>query len=104
MDATYSVAGIDVHKTMLAVVVANVSERELRFECRRFGTTVSELQNLSAWLRAHTVQEVVMESTAQYWKPVWLALEGQFQLWWPKPGRTEVLVDRRRTFEMRKAA
>lgn len=22
-----------------------------------------------------------MESTAQYWKPVWLALEGQFQLW-----------------------
>src|SRR5437660_11802398 len=81
MDATYYVAGIDVHKTMLAVVVANVSERELRFECRRFGTTVSELQNLSAWLRAHTVQEVVMESTAQYWKPVWLALEGQFQLW-----------------------
>src|SRR5437764_2106210 len=81
MDATYYVAGIDVNRTMLAVVVANVSERELRFECRRFGTTVSELQNLSAWLRAHTVQEVVMESTVQYWKPVWLALEGQFQLW-----------------------
>ncbi len=65
MEATYYVAGIDVHKTMLAVVVANVSERELRFECRRFGTTVSELRNLSAWLQAHTVQEVVMESTAQ---------------------------------------
>src|SRR5690242_13215823 len=81
MDATYYVAGIDVHKTMLAVVVANVSERELQFECRRFGTTVGELRNLSAWLQAHAVQEVVMESTAQYWKPVWLALEGQFQLW-----------------------
>lgn len=81
MDAAYYVAGIDVHKAMLAVVVANVSERELRFECRRFGTTVSELGNLSAWLRVHSVQEVVMESTAQYWKPVWLALEGQFQLW-----------------------
>src|SRR2546429_4577715 len=81
MDATYYVAGIDVHKTMLAVVVANVSERELRFECRRFGTTVSELQNLSAWVRAHTLEEVVMESTAQYWKPVGLGLEGQFHLW-----------------------
>jgi|SRR6516225_1453201 len=81
MDATYYVAGIDVHKIMLAVVVANVRERELRFECRRFGTTVSELQNLATWLRERAVQEVVMESTAQYWKPVWLALEGQFQLW-----------------------
>ena len=81
MDATYYVAGIDVHKKMLAAVVANVGDRELRFECRRFGTTVSELKNLSAWLREHTVQEVVMESTAQYWKPVWLALEGQCQLW-----------------------
>jgi len=75
------VAGIDVHKKMLAVVVANARDRELHFECRRFGTTVSELRNLSAWLGERAVQEVVMESTAQYWKPVWLALEGQFQLW-----------------------
>jgi transposase len=81
MDATYYVAGIDVHKQMLAVAVANARDTELRFECRRFGTTVSELRNLSTWLREHAVQEVVMESTAQYWKPVWLALEGQFQLW-----------------------
>jgi transposase len=80
MEAAYYVAGIDVHKRMLAVVVANATDRELRFECRRFGTTVSELQNLSAWLRERAVQEVVMESTAQYWKPVWLSLEGQFQL------------------------
>ena len=80
MEAYY-VAGVDVHKKMLAVVVANAGERELHFECRRFGTTISELRNLSAWLRERTVQEVVMESTAQYWKPVWLALEGQFQLW-----------------------
>jgi transposase len=80
MEAYY-VAGIDVHKKMLAVVVANARDRELHFECRRFGTTISELRNLSAWLQERAVQEVVMESTAQYWKPVWLALEGQFQLW-----------------------
>jgi transposase len=81
MEAAYYIAGIDVHKKMLAVVVANARDRELYFECRRFGTTVSELRNLSAWLKERAVQEVVMESTAQYWKPVWLALEGQFQLW-----------------------
>lgn len=81
MEAAYYVAGIDVHKRMLAVVVANARDRELHFECRRFGTTISELRSLSEWLGERTVQEVVMESTAQYWKPVWLALEGQFQLW-----------------------
>jgi transposase len=30
---------------------------------------------LAAWLIEHEVEEVVMESTAQYWKPVWGALE-----------------------------
>ncbi len=30
---------------------------------------------LTAWLIEHQVEEVVMESTAQYWKPVWGALE-----------------------------
>jgi transposase len=80
MESPYNIAGIDVHKKMLAVVVANARDRELEFECRRFGTTVSELRHLSAWLRERDVQEVAMESTAQYWKPVWIALEGHCRL------------------------
>jgi transposase len=76
----YNLAGIDVHKRMLAVVIANARATELQFECRRFGTTTSDLRHLLAWLQERAVQEVVMESTAQYWKPVWLALEGQFGL------------------------
>jgi transposase len=35
---------------------------------------------LRIWLEEQGVTEVVMESTAQYWKPVWLTLEGGFQL------------------------
>jgi transposase len=31
------------------------------------------------WLQEHNVREVVMESTAQYWKPVWLDLEPHFE-------------------------
>ena len=62
---------------MLAVVVADARELELQFACRRLGTGRSELCALSAWLKEHSVQEVAMESTAQYWRPVWLALEGQ---------------------------
>jgi transposase len=80
MDSAYNVAGIDVHKRMLAAVVTNARDPGLPFECRRFGTTVGELRQLRAWLQAHAVQELAMESTAQYWKPVWLALEGQCQL------------------------
>jgi transposase len=79
MEAYY-VAGIDVHKKMLAVVVANARDTELDFECRRFGTRASQLRDLSDWLQDRGVQEVVMESTAQYWKPVWISLEGRCRL------------------------
>jgi transposase len=72
----YRISGIDVHKKMLAVVIADVEvEGEYQFERRRFGSTPEQLQRLSEWLQEHGVEEVVMESTAQYWKPVWGALE-----------------------------
>jgi transposase len=78
----YTIAGIDVHKKVLMVVVADMSAPEAtqKFERRRFGATTSELLALAAWLQERGVKEVVMESTAQYWKPVWLALEPHFQL------------------------
>src|SRR5215470_12000394 len=78
----YRIAGIDVHKRMLAVVVADVAvEGDYRFERRKVGTSPSELSRLAEWLVAEQVEEVVMESTAQYWRPVWGILE---RLWRPK--------------------
>src|SRR5215831_15560764 len=72
----YRIAGIDVHKKMLAVVVADVEcEGEYEFERRRFGSNPEQLQLLSEWLIEQQVEEAVMESTAQYWQPVWGALE-----------------------------
>ena len=68
----YRIAGIDVHKRMLAVVVADVSaDGEYVFERRLVGTTPEQLRALAAWLVEGEVEEVVMESTAQYWRPVW---------------------------------
>jgi transposase len=73
---SYRIAGIDVHKRMLAVVIADVSvDAEYEFERRRFGTQPRELRALADWLVSQEVQEVVMESTAQYWRPVWGTLE-----------------------------
>src|ERR1700681_2931520 len=73
---SYRVAGIDVHKKMLAVVVSDVEvDGEYQFERRMFGGNPEQLRSLAAWLLAQEAEEVVMESTAQYWKPVWEALE-----------------------------
>src|SRR5260370_9568477 len=74
---SYRIAGIDVHKKMLAVVVSDVEiESEFQFERRMFGSSPDQLRTLAAWLLEQEAEEVVMESTAQYWKPVWEALEG----------------------------
>ena len=82
----YRIAGIDVHKKMLAVVVSDVEVYgEYQFERRRFGSNPEQLRSLAAWLLEQEVEEVVMESTAQYWKPVWGALE---RYW--KPMRQKV--------------
>src|SRR6516164_5006664 len=40
----------------------------------------TELHHLSTWLRDRGVEEVVMESTAQYWRSVWLELEPHMSL------------------------
>lgn len=72
----YRIAGIDVHKKMLAVVVADVAvSGEYRFERSRYGSNPEQLRRLAEKLVQEQVQEVVMESTAQYWKPVWEVLE-----------------------------
>ena len=77
MNPSYFVAGIDVHKSMLAVVIADAArEGEFQFQKRKFGTTASQLRDLTQWLTEHQVRVAVMESTAQYWKPVWQELEG----------------------------
>src|SRR2546428_5809909 len=73
---SYRIAGIDVHKKMLAVVVSDVEiDSEYQFERRRFSSSPEQLRSLAAWLLEQEAEEVVMESTAQYWKPVWEALE-----------------------------
>jgi transposase len=73
---SYRIAGIDVHKKVLAVVVSDVEiDGEYHFEQRLFGGNPEQLRSLAAWLLKQEAEEVVMESTAQYWKPVWEALE-----------------------------
>jgi hypothetical protein len=72
----YRIAGIDVPKKKLAVVLADVEvEDEYPLERRWYGSNPEQWQLLAEWLTEQPVEEVVMESTAPYWKPVWGTLE-----------------------------
>ena len=92
------VAGIDVHKKMLAVVVRWEREGQTGYDQRQFGTTQNEIVHLVAWLQHLQVGEVVMESTAQYWRPVWYGLEPHFRLHLVHPLKVRAPRGRKRDY------
>jgi transposase len=75
-----TVAGLDVHKKTVVVVVLQSDHSDEDHAAGVFGTTRYGLNELIAFLRQHGVTHAAMESTAQYWRPVWMALEGQFTM------------------------
>jgi transposase len=93
-----AVAGIDVHKAMLAVVVARPGQNETEYVARKFGAGRWQLKELMDWLLELGVGRVAMESTAQYWKPVWYALEPLFQLILAQPRSTAAPRGRKMDF------
>jgi hypothetical protein len=98
---SYKRAGIDVHKKVLMVVVMDASTPEEKPERRRLVTLPSELHRRLLWLQEQGVEEAVMESTAQYWRSVWLELEPP--LWvctWPRHSPTVLRGDGSMTSRM----
>ena len=92
------VAGIDVHKAMLAVVIARPGQNATEYVSRKFGAGRWQLKELIDWLLELGVGRVAMESTAQYWKPVWYALEPFFQLVLAQPRSTAAPRGRKMDF------
>jgi transposase len=68
--------GIDVHKKSLSVCVLPPEGQQGIVKAEKFRTFLRDLKRLRAWLTKCTVTEVAMESTGQYWRPVWNVLEG----------------------------
>jgi transposase len=65
-------AGLDVHKkTVVACVVTPAGP-----ETRTFGTMTADLLALADWLLVCGCTHVAIESTGDYWKPVFNILEG----------------------------
>jgi len=72
-------AGLDVHKKTVVVCARLVStDGTLTTHIRTFGSTTAELLKLVTWLLALEVTHIAMESTGEFWKPVYNLLEGSF--------------------------
>ncbi len=52
----------------------------VKSEVKTFGTTTPELLQMMDWLTEWEVTTVAIESTAEYWKPVFNLLEGEFEV------------------------
>ena len=71
-------AGIDVHKrTVVACRIVLTDDGQWLRETRTYGTTSEELLRLSDWLAAGGCTHVGLESTGEYWKPVFNLLEAR---------------------------
>jgi transposase len=77
-------AGLDVHKKTVTAcrVTPDPTGREADgiVELRVFGTMTADLLALSDWLAEAGITHVAMESTGEYWRPVYNLLEGDITI------------------------
>ena len=77
-------AGLDVHKRSVVGCILNSDPNQPtaapKKQLKTFGTMVEDILALGDWLMSNGCTQVVMESTASYWKPVYNLLETQFEL------------------------
>jgi transposase len=80
MELVYThCAGLDVHKkTVVACVRIPGPDGQPLKQTRTFSTMTADLLALADWLLAHGVTHVAMESTGEFWKPVFAILEATF--------------------------
>jgi transposase len=83
MDVVFTqCAGLDVHKKTVTAcrVTPDPSEQQADglMEVKEFGTLTRDLLALSDWLAEAGITHVAMESTGEYWRPVYNLLEGDF--------------------------
>ena len=83
MDVVFThCAGLDVHKKSITAcrIVPDPTGQKAEgiADLERFGTMTIELLALVDWLTAAGITHVAMESTGEYWKPVYNLLEGSF--------------------------
>lgn len=75
------VCGLDVHRDTVAACVRAPGEgRQRKQVIATFGTKTADLLALRDWLEQWQVTHVAMESTGEFWKPVYWILEEGFKV------------------------
>jgi len=92
-----SIAGLDVHQKQIVACILRepVRGKKVSKEIRNFDTTTPQLRQLNDWLIAEKIEAVVMESTGQYWRPVWNMLDGNFDKILAHPNEVKNLKGRK---------
>ncbi len=82
MHLTYShCVGLDVHKkSIVACCLVSAPSGKAYQETRTYGTNTRELLAMGDWFSQLGVTHVAMESTGEYWKPVYNLLEDRFEV------------------------
>lgn len=80
METVYThVAGLDVHKkTVVACAITPDATGTPQVETRSFSTMTGALLHLADWLTSRQITHVAMESTGEFWKPIYNLLEASF--------------------------
>src|SRR5438552_7324146 len=74
-------AGLDVHKkTVVACRIFPQPTGQQVVEVQTFSSMTPDLLKLCDWLLAANITQVALESTGEYWKPVYNILEAHFTL------------------------
>jgi transposase len=75
-------AGLDIAKaSLVACIRIPDGEGGWQIAKRKFTTMTADLLALADWLGEHGITRVGMESTADYWRPVFYLLEHRFDCW-----------------------
>ena len=77
----FALCRVDVHQKTVVVCRLGADAKGHKLKATEtFGTTTAELLRLSDWLTVGACTHVAMESTGEFWKPIWNRLEGSFEL------------------------
>ena len=72
--------GIEVHKNSVSIcIMPPKGQADQKSKRRNFPTFTRDLRQLRNWLKNCGVTEIALESTGQYWRPLWNILEGEFE-------------------------
>jgi transposase len=90
------VCGLDVHKDSIKACVRVPGKDKKREQViATFGTKTADLLALRDWLEQWQVTHVAMESTGEYWKPVYFMLEDRFHVLLANPGHIKNVPGRK---------